>query len=186
MEIEERNRLRKKQLLYLNLLMLGVALISLVLFSLALDRIFYYSLTALLLISGLLEQRKYKTGTYAWTADMRKLALYEKDVMDDHSFEKERRSQYTSKFFLAVLVLIQSFPARQAEPIMEPGFLWFLVGVFVLLVPFLNVSIVMRAKKVDAGNGYYQEIQRVNWMIFFLFFVVFVFYALAVAFIFNL
>ena len=187
MEEKERKRLRRKQLLYINAIMISIVGLSLIILNLISDKAFFFILAVLLLVTAILERWKYKTGRYAWTSDMRKLALYEKKVMKEDSFEKERQSQYWSRFLIAPMIFIQAFAADNSRTLIDhSGFLWILTAIVVILIPMLNVGVVIRAKKVDEGNGYYEEIKQISWMTALLFLVLVVLYVLIMAFVFNL
>lgn len=188
MEVLERKRLRRKQLLYLNGLMLGTSGVALILFSQKSDKVFFFTFAILNLIAAVLDWVKYRTGRYAWTSDMRKLVLYEKDVMDSQSFKKEQQSKYITRFVVTLMILVQSYVGISNRPPTGsyPGLIWLFIGVLILLIPLLNVGVLLRAKKVDEGNGYYEEIQKINWIICFVFIGLFALSGLVVAFTFNL
>ncbi|MBA2176181.1 hypothetical protein H0266_14890 [Halobacillus locisalis] len=187
MKEQERKRLRRKQLLYINAIMISIVGLSLIILNFLSDKTFFLLFAALLLITGIVERWKYKTGRYAWTSDMRKLALYEEKVMKERSFEKERQSQYWSRFLIAPMIFLQGFAADSNRTLIDhSGFLWILTAIVVILIPMLNVGLIMRAKKIDEGRGYYEEIKQTSWMTALLFLVLVVLYALIMAFVFNL
>ncbi|MCA0970900.1 hypothetical protein LCM20_09885 [Halobacillus litoralis] len=163
MEQHERRKLRTKQILFLNFLIFSIIGAALLLLYYTTDTVFYSVFALLLLTISISEWQKFRTGRYAWTPDMRKLILYEKDVMDDPSFEKERKSKFKTPLLLSLVVLVIAFSSNNEPMIFDEALLWIVVCTVVPVIILLNIGIVRRARKVDNGNGYFQEIQKIHW-----------------------
>ena len=81
-----------------------------------------------------------------------KIAIYEKQKMGNEWY-KEQKTGNVSRLVLSGLMFLQSYMYRDlTKQVVEIDYMFLLVIVFFVLV-FMNVSLIIRFKKIDGSNS---------------------------------
>ncbi|MCA0970902.1 hypothetical protein LCM20_09895 [Halobacillus litoralis] len=162
MEQNELTRLRKKQLILLNVYAIIVFLSSWLLIYQVSGRTIYALLA--LFCAGFIATETYglSTGRYLISKDMKKLITYEKAQIGERRWEKEKRTAIITQVFVLLLVAFQYFMTEKGEPFFPTEVGW-LFGPFALfLVLIMNAGTISRMKRVDAGQTNFTKKTRMT------------------------
>ncbi|MCA0970903.1 hypothetical protein LCM20_09900 [Halobacillus litoralis] len=164
MEQLELKRLRKKQMLHVNLSFIPMAILFALTVLLELSaKPFFLILLAVIVVISAIECYLYFTKRYAFTEDMRKLAEYEQKKVGELAYRKERRGNVIASVFVILTMIFNYVIAvPNMGAIFAVPFIWVAIVLAPIILGLLNWSTASRAKRIDAGEPL-RNVRRGNW-----------------------
>lgn len=150
LENQKLRQLRKKQFLYLNLMMVSSFGIVGILINAGLSHRIFYSILALLLTIPLFMKKKLCSNGILLLDSLKELSEYEKQKLGPEYDKREKINNRLNIFMIVIFILQAILPSGNTE---VPKLFPFYYGIFVfILLIFINVTQYIQTIKIDYGN----------------------------------